>query len=303
MNRFQDHPCVKGIVKENQTGKTLYTEKEIMKQVEDKSSKMNVTDVNRVIVYADLWGVFGHTSLQTVRNSGGRCFTLDKIQTISEHQTYRINRSESGADCDRNLCCKFHSPYIHPKCKIELIGQSLMNNFIIDEFFSNENGFGTTVGTESSSSNGVPFGPGISDRNADRQKATMRESQLTTLQDLELSTSDGIQETKVALYNNFLQVKSDAIIVYHNIDKMQADNTVIEACSRSDVRKIVSQYDNNERLIKLNPNSEIESQLHHVNTYHEDLKSTLPIKKWKNNYGNDTNIFLQKRSIRFSIPL
>ena len=131
----------------------------------------------------------------------------------------------------------------------------------------------------------------------------MRESQLATLQDLELSTSDGIQETKVALYNNFLQVKSDAIIAYQKTDEMQAHNTVIEACSRSDNRKIGSVYDNNERLIKLNPNSKIESQLHHVNSNHLRLKGTLPIKKWKNNYGNDTNIFLQKRSIRFSIGL
>ena len=112
-------------MKENQTGKTLYTEKEIMKQVQDALSTMNLTDVNRVIVYAYVCGVLGHSSAQTVHNSGPKCFILDKIQTISEHQTYRIGRLESGADCDRNLCCMFHSPFIHPKCKIELIGQSL----------------------------------------------------------------------------------------------------------------------------------------------------------------------------------
>ena len=293
-NETQRHSCVEGIVKENQKGKTLYSREGIMKLVQDAFSKMNVTDVNRVIVYADACGVFGHSSDQMVRNSGQKCFILDKIQPISKHETYRIDRIQSGADCDHNLGVKFHSPIIHSNCKIESNGQSIMNNFIIIIFFSNENGFGSTVGTESSSLHGRPFGVGISDLNADIQKATVRKSQAATLQ--ELNTSAGIEETKVALYNNFLQVKSNAIIAYHNLFKMQADNTLIEASrwSEDSNRRYVSASDKNERLIKLNPNSEIESQLQYVNTNHEELKNTLPIKNWKHNYGT-TPIYFKRR--------
>ena len=77
-------------------------------------------------------------------------------------------------------------------------------------YFPIKNGFGTTVGTESSSLQGQPFiWCWISDRNSDQEKATLRNSQSETLQSL--PSSAGIQETSKALYNNFEQAKSDAI--------------------------------------------------------------------------------------------
>ena len=140
-----------------------------MKVVQEKLSNMNVyvTDINQIIVYAVVCGVLAYSSEEMIRISGNTCLIFDKIQTINKIDTYRIYRLESGSDCYPDLSVKFHAPIIHPKCKIEPVGQSRMNNFIIDAFFSNEDGFGTTVGTESSSLHGQPFGVGISNMNAD----------------------------------------------------------------------------------------------------------------------------------------
>ena len=44
---------------------------------------------------------------------------------------------------------------------VEPIEELLINNFIMCELFSDKNGFGTTVGTETSSSQGQPFGAGF----------------------------------------------------------------------------------------------------------------------------------------------
>ena len=117
----------------------------------------------------------------------------------------------------------------------------------------------------------------------------MRESQSATLQ--LLSSSAGIQETtSKGLYANFQNLKSQARIAYQNTDEVQAGNTVIEACRWSEDGKYVSASNNNERLIKLDPNSTIQAQLDHVTNNHEQSKSTLPLSKSKNNRGNGTNI-------------
>jgi hypothetical protein len=128
---------------------------------------MNVTDINRIIVTAVVCGVLAYSSEEMIRISSNTCLIFDRIQTINKNQTYWIDRLELGSDCYPDLSIKFHAPIIHPKCKIEPIGQSLMKNFIIDTFFSNEDGFGTTVRTESSSLHGQPFGVRISNMNAD----------------------------------------------------------------------------------------------------------------------------------------
>ena len=95
----------------------------------------------------------------------------------------------------------------------------------------------------------------------------MRESQSATLQ--LLSSSAGIQETSKGLYNNFQKLNSQARIAHQSTDGMQADNTVIEACRWSEDSKYVSASNNNERLIKLDPNSTIQAQLDHVTNNHE----------------------------------
>ena len=77
-------------------------------------------------------------------------------------------------------------------------------------------------------------------------------------------------------------------IIFKN--SSQAGKTVIEACRWSEDSKYVSASNNNERLIKLDPSFTIQAQLDHVTNNHEQLKSTLPLSKCKNNRGNDTNI-------------
>ena len=119
---------------------------------------MNVTDINRIIVAAVVCGVLAYSSEEMIRISSNTCLIFDRIQTINKNQTYWIDRLELGSDCYPDLSIEFHAPIIHPKCKIEPIGQSMMKNFIIDSFFSNEDGFGTT---------GQPFGVRISNMNAD----------------------------------------------------------------------------------------------------------------------------------------
>ena len=86
---FGDHPCVKGIVKENQKGKILYNQDGIMKVVQEKLLNMNVyvTDINRIIVYAVVCGVFAYSSDETIRISGFTCFISNKIQTINKNET------------------------------------------------------------------------------------------------------------------------------------------------------------------------------------------------------------------------
>jgi hypothetical protein len=139
----------------------------------------------------------------------------------------------------------------------------------------------------------IPSGVGISDRNADKQKATVRNSQFAILQLLSLNAS--IQETNKALYDNLKQVKSDIIITYQNEDKKHTANTVIEACSKSDNHKLVNESNKNERMIKFDPTSAIQSQLYHVDTNPKQLKSSLPIKKWSNSKNDTNNIFQKKR--------
>ena len=96
------------------------------------------------------------------------------------------------------------------------------------ELFSDKNGFGTTVGTETSSSQGQLFGAGFQTEMSINKRQQWETNQV------------------------WCNIQSS--IINWNEDKKHKVNTVIEACSRSDNHKIVTAYNNNERLIKVGSN-------------------------------------------------
>ena len=118
-----------------------------------------------------------------------------------------------------------------------------------------------------------------------------------------LSSSAGIQETSVALYNNFEQLKSNAIIVNQNKDNKHTVNTVIKACPKSDSCKIVSAYNINERLIKFDLTSAIQAQLDHVNNNYEQLKSTFYHKQVEEKQWKWHKYIFKRRLIRGSVSV